>query len=256
MDKIGTIAGPASQFDGIAFLYDELMRGVPYAAWVDYVQRILARYECHPSSVLDLCCGTGSVGLLFAEKGCRVSFVDISPAMVALARRKTEAKGIQADFHVQDVSSLRLGRRFDLVISLFDSLNYVLDSCALQESFQNVCEHVQPGGMFIFDMNTELAFATGLFNQSNLGSRTPLLYEWRSTYDPAARICSIQMDFVYKRGGIDRQVSVTQYQRAYDEEEVEEMLTTAGLQVVAVYNAYTFRKATKRSDRVFFVARR
>lgn len=251
-----TITNSAFQFDEIAFLYDELMAGVPYREWVEYAERILERFGCHPKTVLDLCCGTGSVGLLFAKKGCQVAGIDISPAMVELARQKAEDKGLRVDYRAQDASSLRLGRRFDLVVSLFDSLNYILESAALQEAFYRVAEHLHPDGLFIFDMNTELALAAGLFDQNNRGSRDPVVYDWRSSYDPDARLCTIRMSFLYRRSFPEKRIEVVHYQRAYDLGEIKEMLITAGLQVLAVYNAYTLREVTSRSDRVFFVARK
>ena len=255
-DNTERISSPASQFDKIAFLYDELMSGVPYRSWVKYVRRVLKRFGCHPRTVLDLCCGTGSVSLLLAEEGYRVAGADISPAMIALARRRAEEKGLAIDYHVQDASSLRLGRRFDLIVSLFDSLNYILKSSALQEAFYRASEHLEPGGLLAFDMNTELALAAGLFDQSNLGSKSPLIYNWRSSYDVAARICRVQMDFAYRQGAAEERIEVVHYQRAYDIEEIVDMLRSAGLQPLAVYHAYTFRKATDRSDRAFFVARK
>jgi ubiquinone/menaquinone biosynthesis C-methylase UbiE len=251
-----TIAGPAAQFDQIASFYDELMAGVPYGQWVEYLEQLLIKLKCRPETVLDLCCGTGSVSLLLGKKGYSVSGSDVSPAMIEIARRKARDARTAIDFHVQDASELRLGRRFDLVISLFDSLNYILDSASLQQVFYRVFGHLNSGGLFIFDMNTELALAEGLFNQNNLGSRSPLLYDWRSSYDPAARLCTIHMTYVHRRGAAAKRLEVTHYQRAHDEEQIVEMLESAGLKVPAVYHAYSFRKATKRSDRLFFIARK
>lgn len=247
---------PESQFDEIAFLYDELMSGVPYRGWVSYLHRILQQFRCRPTTVLDLCCGTGSVSLILAREGYRVTGVDISPEMIERAQRKVQATGLSVDYHVQDASQLRLGRRFDLVISLFDSLNYILDSAALQQVFHRVSEILEPGALFIFDVNTELALAGGYFDQSNIGSRSPVLYHWRSSYDNSSRICRIQMDFVYRRHSAERRVSIVHRQRAYDLDEIRQMLSTAGLDVLAVCDAYSFRKATSHSDRAFFVARK
>jgi ubiquinone/menaquinone biosynthesis C-methylase UbiE len=246
----------AFQFDEIAFLYDELMSGVPYRAWVSYLQKILDNFRCRPNTILDLCCGTGSVSMILARQGYRVTGVDISPEMIARARLRAQSTDLPIEYHVQDASELRLGRRFDLVISLFDSLNYVLDSAALQQVFHRVSESLEAGGLFVFDVNTELALAGGYFDQSNIGSRSPLIYNWRSSYDSASRICRIQMDFVCGRHGAERRVSVVHRQRAYDLDELRQMLSSAGLDVLAVYDAYSLRKATSHSDRAFFVARK
>ena len=252
--KTEDFSTPDLQFDEIAFLYDELMAGVPYRQWIDYVFRITRRYGCHPRAILDLCCGTGNVSLLLAEDGYQVSGVDISPGMIECAKRKAEQRGVYVDFHARSASELHLRRKFDLVISLFDSLNYILESSELQQAFHRVSAHLEPGGLFIFDMNTELALAMGFFNQSNLGNSLPVHYNWHSSYDRATQICSIRMDFRYRRGGADKHVEVMHYQRAYGQDEIAGMLRVSGLEVLAVFNAYTFRKAAKSIDRIFFVA--
>lgn len=253
-DKPEEITSPALQFDEIASLYDELMASVPYRLWIDYLKRILKQFDRTPDTILDLCCGTGTASLLLAEAGYTISGADISPAMIAHASRKAEEKGLRVDYHVQDASSLSLGRRFGLIISLFDSLNYILESAKLQQAFYRVSEHLQPGGLFIFDMNTELALAAGLFNQSNLGSKASVRYDWHSSYDPSARVCRIQMTFTQKQRGVDKRTEVVHYQRAYDEEDIVKMLESASLKVLAVYDAYAFHKVNSRSDRMFFIA--
>ena len=247
---------PASQFDDIAFLYDELMAGVPYAGWVEYLDRVLKRFDFQPKTVLDLCCGTGSASLLLAAQGYRVTGVDISAGMIECAERKAREKRLPIEFRVQDAASLRLGRRFDLVVSFFDSLNYILDAAALQNAFYRVFEHLDPGGLFIFDMNTEVALAGRFFDQSNFGSGAGLIYDWKSTYSYDSRICAIRMSYIRRRGGEEKRIRIVHYQRAYGVDEITGMLETAGFEVAAVYNAYTLRKATRHSDRVFFVAGR
>lgn len=257
MEPVEKIKSPASQFDAIAFLYDELMSGVPYRQWEDYLEQILEREDCSPVTILDLCCGTGSVSRLLAEKGYQVSGIDISAGMIDLAKTRSQEKGLYIDYHVQDAAALRLGRKFDLVVSLFDSLNYILESASLQQAFYRVSEHITPGGLFVFDVNTELALSAGLFNQDNLGnSKSPLHYNWKSSYDSVSRICRVHMDFIYRKSGTEQKVEVVHYQRAYEEREIIDMLRSAGLEVLHVYDAYTFEKANRFSDRAFYIARK
>ncbi len=160
-------ASISAQFDEIAFLYDELMTGVPYSEWVNYVERILRRAGRKPGRVLDLCCGTGSASILMAERHFDVTGVDISPEMIEIARSKARKAGREIEFHVGDASKLSIPGKFDLVISLFDSLNYILEADKLQQAFDRVSAHLEHDGLFIFDMNTEFALAAGFFDQSN-----------------------------------------------------------------------------------------
>lgn len=246
-------ASPASQFDEIAFLYDELMEGVPYREWVKYLHAILQKMESAPAAILDLCCGTGQVSRMLAEEGYHVTGVDISPGMISRAKEQAEALGLDVVYHVQDAAQLDLHGKFDLTLSLFDSLNYILEIEKLERCFEGVAKHLNKDGLFIFDMNTELALSVGMFNQSNKGSRSPVIYNWVSSYDPASGICKIEMDFLY-RNSVEKHV--VHYQKAYSIADVVAMLPSAGMLVVAVYDAYSFKRVNSKSDRVFFVARK
>jgi len=232
------------------------MAGVPYRFWVDYVEDILRRLRYHPLTVLDLACGTGTVAEILAERGYRVTGVDISPAMVDVARAKTAATGSRIDYHVQDAADLSLGRRFDLVISLFDSLNYILDDPRLAQAMHRVAEHLVSGGCFIFDVNTEYALSHGFFNQSNIGADSYPKYVWASDYDRETRICTIKMVFEVVEGDKSRQFTEVHRQKAYRLEDLDRMLADAGLGTAASYHAYKFKQPGRRSDRVFFVARK
>jgi SAM-dependent methyltransferase len=254
-DQPENLSSPAEQFDRIAFLYDELMLTVPYAEWFRYLECLLTKHQHSPKTVLDLCCGTGTFTRMLMERGYQASGVDISAEMIDVARRRCLEAGLDIEFRVQDAAKLRFGRKFDLIVSLFDSLNYIVEAASLQQAFHRVNEHLNADGLFVFDMNTELALSIGLFNQDNLGvRRAPIHYNWRSSYDKTTRICRIHMDFMYRKGKADEKIEVVHYQRAYDEAEIIDMLATAGLKVHAIYDAYTFMDASPQSDRVFYVA--
>ncbi len=245
-------------FGPVAAHYDALMAGVPYRFWVRYLHQLWARHGQAPHSVLDLACGTGTVSRLLASAGYSVTGVDLSAAMLARARQEAAFEGLPIEFIEQDAAALDLGeRRFDTVISLFDSLNYILEPERLRDAFARVHAHLNPGGTFIFDLNTEYALAAGMFNQSSARQGEPLHYRWRSRYDRDTRLCTVSMRFTYDPGdgGGDRQVfHETHRQRAYDKAEIVPWLRDAGFAEVAVYDSYTLKPAKRHSDRLFYAA--
>ncbi|MFF8194134.1 class I SAM-dependent methyltransferase [Streptomyces bobili] len=82
------------------------------AAWADRLRDWLPD---RPGDLLDLGCGTGSLSLLAAERGHRVTGVDLSPAMVEQAR--TKLAGRDAVFLVGDAAAPPVGEeRFDTVL--------------------------------------------------------------------------------------------------------------------------------------------
>jgi len=256
------------QFTLIAAHYDELMSGVPYRYWVDYVQRILDRMHYEPSTVLDVACGTGNVSEIFASRGFRVVGVDISPQMIEVARAKKSG----VEYYVQDAAELDLRccsdgpgrsdrgddsrRRFDLAVCLFDSLNYITDPDRAAGAISRVGEHLVPGGVFIFDVNTIYALSNHFFDQAHLAPDSYPKYVWNSSYDRRTRLCRIDMLFEVLDEGGPRHFKEVHYQRGHSIEELKRWLVDANFRVVDVFHAYTFRKPTRTSDRVFFVARK
>lgn len=240
------------QFTAVAKHYDALMANVPYRQWVAYVEAILERISYHPRTVLDLACGTGNVSELLAARGYKVVGVDISPQMVEVARSKKS----QVEYFVQDIAELDLSRQFDLALCLFDSLNYITDPEKAACALKRVGQHLVAGGVFIFDVNTVYALAHRFFDQANLAPESNPKYIWTSQFDNQTRVCRVDMLFEVLENGQPRQFKEVHYQRGHTIEELTQWLIDAGFEIVDIFHAYTFRKPSRRSDRVFFVARK
>jgi SAM-dependent methyltransferase len=253
--KTDAAAPVADQFHKLAPIYDEVMRQVPYRMWVRYLHQLLFIEGAMPRSILDVACGTGTVAIHLARQGYDVAGVDISAEMIEQARAKAEEEDLLIDFGAQDAAAMDLGRRFDLAISLFDSLNYITEPAALAQACKCVAAHLCPGGLFIFDLNTEYAFVHRLFDQDNLDSGENVLYVWRSRYNRRARICTVSMEFRRREADGEEVFRETHVQRAYSDKEMRGMLAAAGFGAVRCYHAYTLLPPGPSTDRVYYVAR-
>jgi SAM-dependent methyltransferase len=243
-------------FGPVAAHYDALMAGVPYYFWLDYLSELWSHHQVCAHSVLDLACGTGTVSRLLAQRGHQVVGVDLSAAMLGRAQALAHEEQLSIEFVQQDAAELNLGeQRFNTIISLFDSLNYLLEDERLQSAFERAFTSLRCGGSLIFDLNTEYALEQGMFNQSSARRHEPLHYRWRSRYDPATRICTVAMRFSFDDGSGKRQIfHETHRQRAYSKAEVVGFLRNAGFQETFIYDAYTLRPPKRHSDRLFYVA--
>ena len=246
------------QFVRVAPLYDQLMHDVPYGRWIEYLRELLATRGASPRSVLDLACGTGNVSELLCAEGYAVAGVDIAEHMIAEARRKAGERGLPVQYAVQDAALLDLpGQRFDLCVSLFDSLNYVTDLDRLRQAMERVQAHLTRNGLFIFDMNSDYALRNRFFDQNNRATDAGLRYDWISEYDADTRLCRIKMHFWNREeDGSETTFYEEHRQFAYRHDEVVEMLESAGYEDVAAFQAYTLRTPTRTSDRIFYIARR
>lgn len=243
-------------FGPVAVYYDDLMAGVPYRFWADYIERIWSRHDLAPRVVLDVACGTGTATRILAQRGYEMTGVDLSSEMLRIARERAAEEGLDIPLYRQDASAISLlPQKFDAAISLFDSLNYILDPADLRQAFLRVAEHLSPGGSLLFDLNTEYALAEGMFNQSCTRRGEKLHYRWRSRYDADARLCTVHMRFTYDDGGDERKIFTEVHrQRAYHKDEIVGWLHDAGFEQTHVYDAYSLDPPKKRSDRLFYLA--
>lgn len=263
-----------SQFADLAPYYDELMDVVPYDGWADYVMLLFSIVGHEPQRVLDCACGTGNVTFELAQRGLEMTGVDLSAPMIERAIAKTRsakagstqtrsagtgstATPLPARFLEADLTSFDLGEQFDSATCLYDSLNYILDPMALQAAFGRIAAHLEPGGVFVFDMNSVHALKSNLFTQRNFDPRKSLHYDWQASFDEANSICAVRMEFRRKApDGTLQRFFETHRERAYPLNEVEAMLTETGWELLREFDAYTLNRPHARSERWFFVARK
>lgn len=240
-------------FEAVAEYYDHLMRTVPYRGWVDYVEDILQRWRAQPRQVLDLACGTGKIGSEFLRRGYEAIGADLSEPMVReCARQNPPLTAV-----VCDASALALkANSFDLIVSLYDSLNYILDPAGFRAAMAEGYRVLRPGGLLLFDLNTTRALSTRMFTQASLSGPDPLHYDWQAYWDPKSRVCRVEMWFGYHTAEGVREFRETHYQRAYTHREVAGALDAAGFRKHKSYDAFHFTPVTPWSDRAYYVARK
>jgi len=246
-----------SQFTVLAPHYDELMQVVPYRDWVEYLGLLWGIVEHEPRRVLDCACGTGNVSFEMARNGYDVTGVDLSEGMIEVARAKIADVENAPRFERADLTNFDLGETFDSATCLYDSLNYILEPADLQTAFASIARHIEPGGIFIFDMNTELALETELFTQRNRDPRRNLHYEWNAQYDEKTRVCTVSMNFQRKApDGTMETFDEVHREYAYSLTEIKAMLDATNWELLRNFDAYTINPPHRRSERWYFVARR
>jgi len=237
-------------FGRLAPYYDELMSVVPYRMWVGYFLLLLSKLAVRPRSILDVCCGTGTMCEMLHQEGFEMTGIDLSPHMIEVARQKAARKGYPIRYETMDACTFELGRTFGAALSFFDSLNNILDPERFLQALRRVHAHLEPGGAFVFDLNTAYAFEQRLFDQRNLRPSARLRYDWVGDYDPQTRVITVHMTF-WKDGEEFREVH---RQRAYTDDEVRSMLEEAGFVDVRGYTSYTLDPIRRKSDRVHYAA--
>jgi len=246
-----------------------------------YLNELLARHPVAGRRALDLACGTGTLALLLADAGWDVIGLDSSAAMLAQARAKAEtmtAPGrvefVQGDMRalpatdqrprandqparIDSFSSFVLRpSSFDLVTCVYDSLNYLLDERDLAACFEGVARVLAPGGLLVADMNTRY-FLEHDWGACEVIEQAGLVQVTQTYFDPATA-CSTMVLTGF--AGDDQRgyarFDETHIERAYAPESVERLLQSAGLEVEAIYDCFTFQPIADRTQRIAWVARK
>jgi SAM-dependent methyltransferase len=134
-------------FEASSRYYDLLYQEKDSAAEAAYVDGLLQRYGISGQELLEFGSGTGRHGCLLAQRGYRVHGLERSAAMVAAAQRVTGFSCQQGD-----ITTTQLERRFDAILALFHVVSYQTTNSAVQAVFANAAQHLEPGGLFLFDV--------------------------------------------------------------------------------------------------------
>lgn len=234
----------------------------PYPAYsaqvAELLPRVLERFGARPRTVLDLACGEGTFAVLMAQSGFQVTGVDASPQMLRFARERAKEADVDVRFIEQDMRTLSLDQKFALVTCWYDSLNYLLGYDELVKTFANVARLLNPGGLFIFDMNTIYGLAVGWQRQpAYVQQDTPELFEvHQPSYDYERNIATVRITGFVREGELWRRLDEEHHERGYTLEQIREALEQAGLEELACWgNPKEMSEPRPDSGRVFFIAR-
>ena len=272
-------------YTSFARVYDMFMDNVPYEEWCDYITGLLKEYGISNGLVLDLGCGTGSMTELLAARGFDMIGVDCSEDMLEIALEKRMASGRDILYLQQDMRDLELYGTVRAVVCLCDSINYLLDVQDLETVFRLVNNYLDPGGIFIFDLNTEYKYREVLADRTIAENRDEGSFIWDNYYDEESRINEYDLALFIpaeeadagKMGegagpdcetgaasgsgtsgeGLYRKYQETHFQRAYTLDEIREALERAGMEFLTWYDGDGDGRQAPREDseRIYVIAR-
>ncbi len=242
-------------YHALAESYDRLTSDVDYQATVDFYQQIWTREGLKPRTAVDLACGTGSVALLLAQMGLRVTGVDMSEEMLCVATQKAENQENRPLFVRQALQQLCLPRGVDLAVCALDSLDYILDPAECAEAIRRAYKALNPGGIFIFDVNTPEKLRA-MDGQVFLDEDDDVYCVWRGEFDEETNICSYGMDLFQRAGTVWRRFFEEHCEYAYSQEQLTSFLKNAGFTHIEVYADRLFEAPRTGEQRIYFKARK
>ena len=245
-------------YTSFAEVYDMFMDNIPYEDWCGYLTSLLKEYGIDDGLVLDLGCGTGTLTELLAKEGYDMIGVDVSEDMLQEAIEKRAESGLPILYLLQDMREFELYGTVRAVVSICDSLNYILDYDDLVHVFSLVNNYLDPKGVFIFDFNTRYKYEEILGDRTIAENREECSFIWDNYYYEDEKINEYDLSLFIetdKDSGLYRKYEETHYQRAYTLEEMKELIRKSGLEFVTAYDAFSKNAPMDTSERIYVIAR-
>jgi SAM-dependent methyltransferase len=224
------------------------MADVDYQAWVEFILREAGSRGFPGRDVLELGSGTGNLAIPLFRLGYRLTGIDGSAEMLAVAHAKEPA----IDWWLADFESFVLERRFGLALSVFDSLNNLTSPEQFLATAERVHEHLVPGGLFLFDVNTSLGLRDLWEGGQVEGWAGEVFYRWRHSFDPERGLARVEAFCDTGR----RSFTEVHYERPFDADEVERLLGRAGFADVEALAFPDGAAAEPDAERIWVIARR
>ncbi len=255
-----------NQYTFFAKVYDKMMDNIPYEEWEEYLLQLMYIHGVRPgASIAEMGCGTGNMTMLLAEDGFRMTGIDLSKEMLEIAEAKRlndaeisgdypDSEESRIEYIYADMRNFLLPEKKDLIISICDSMNYLLTEEDLYLAMKSARENVKDGGIFIFDLKTRWFYENELDGRTFRGRTDGISYVWRNAYDRESDIHEYRLEFKYRGDNKRREkTGEVHRQRAYTAAEIIEAARRAGFIRGSAYDAFTFDRPRKNSERIYIV---
>ena len=244
-------------YTSFAAVYDTFMDNIPYEEWEKYLKSLLYEYGVREGLVLELGCGTGNMTEILAQSGYDMIGVDNAEEMIEIATEKRMKSGLDILYLQQDMREFELYGTVKAIVSVCDSVNYILEEEELEEVFRLVNNYLDPGGVFIFDFNTVYKYREILGDQTIAENREECSFIWDNYYYEEERINEYELSLFIREGDSElyRKYQETHFQKAYDLETMKRLITQSGLEYITAYDAFTKEAPTRVSERIYVIAR-
>ncbi len=266
-------------YTDFAAVYDTFMDETPYDVWGNFVAGIIEKYgvskpcsdrqakeipedsedalEQERNLVVELGCGTGSFTQVLKRMGYDIMGIDLSPEMLDLARKKSAEAGLDIMYLEQDMRELDLYCTAGTIVSVCDSINYVLEDEEVIDTFKLVNNFLFPKGIFIFDFNTLHKYRDVIGDTTIAENRQDCSFIWDNYYHEEDHINEYDLT-IFARCGEDevfRRSVETHFQRGYTLEEMISFVRAAGMEFITAIDADTHAEPGEDSERIYIVAR-
>lgn len=245
-----------SQYNWFAKYYDSYMDHVDYESWVEF---ILSHYtkirKNNPEKILELACGTANVSTKLVKKDLSVDASDKSSEMLKIAAQKNFIPNL----YCRDMLDPILPEHYDLILLLFDSINYLLDTKEISKLLINIANGLKKGGICIFDISTLENCEKNFDGYVNLDDQRDRYMIHQSDFDHDSMIQTTNLTLFVKTGYQYERKDEIHKQRIYYVDKIVDLIEKSPLRLLSINsighpnNLIDFGGLDTSFSRLFFI---
>lgn len=244
-----------SGYGNFAHYYDILTGNISYKDRAAYFDMLIKKHGGKKDLLLDLACGTGSLSEEMCRLGYDVIAVDGSEEMLNEALDKKFDSGLNIQYLCQDMTKLDMFGTIDVTICALDSLNHLPDLDAIKQTINRVSLFCEPGGLFIFDVNTPYKHKNVLGNNTFIYDMEDVYCVWQNTYTEEDNRVEMWLDFFEKQeNGSYKRYDESFSEIAFDDAVIEKIVADSGMEIVGKYDYDTIEPTKADSEKIVYVA--
>ncbi|MGL4425333.1 MAG: class I SAM-dependent DNA methyltransferase [Cetobacterium sp.] len=211
-------------------VYDKFMEHCDYNEWAKLVKEKIKESGVEGKKLLDLGCGTGET-LIRLKDDYECSGVDLSVDMLTIANKKLKNKGVK--LFVGDMREFNTGETYDIIVSLFDTVNHLTSLEDLEDLMKSVYSSLNPGGVYIFDViNREFMnkmFPGGVYYDD----RKDMTIIWEHFLEEDVDIVEA-VYFVKNRAGHYEKLKEVYEKKIFEEYEIRKIIQNNNLNLLSI----------------------
>lgn len=244
-----------SGYGNFAHYYDILTGNISYKDRAAYFDMLIKKHGGKKDLLLDLACGTGSLSEEMCRLGYDVIAVDGSEEMLNEALDKKFDSGLNIQYLCQDMTKLDMFGTIDVTICALDSLNHLPNLDAIKQTINRVSLFCEPGGLFIFDVNTPYKHKNVLGNNTFIYDMEDVYCVWQNTYTEEDNRVEMWLDFFEKQeNGSYERYDESFSEIAFDDAVIEKIVAGSGMEIVGKYDYDTTEPTKADSEKIVYVA--
>lgn len=243
-------------YQGFARVYDQLMTDTPYDEWFQYLIEHLESFDIKGKDILELACGTGEMTRRLSKMGYKVLGTDLSQEMLEIAQEKSYEANLKIQYVQQNMTSIELFQKYDVIISYCDGFNYLTTEEDFHQALVSARNYLKEAGYLIFDVSSFYKISEILGHHTFTETSEEVAFIWNNYYDEKSQLLEFDLTLFEKSGSTYIRHDEVHKQKAYTLEKIKDMMNKAGFDTLHVLDTNTNGVVKDQSERWLFIGRK